>query len=113
MADHFLESGDHKKYENTGLIFLGQKIRGLEVKMYNLSQTVIASQLPNHLNQQNSKKNYCKSRLCLTLKDNHYQTIYKIVNFQSQLVYTYNPASIETSTNVYFTSLHLKPNIDV
>ena len=33
MADHFLESVDHKKYENAGLIFLGQKIRGIEVKM--------------------------------------------------------------------------------
>ena len=33
MADHFLESAAHKKHENTGLIFLGQKIRGLEVKM--------------------------------------------------------------------------------
>ena len=33
MADHFLESTAQKKRESTGLIFLGQKIRGLEVKM--------------------------------------------------------------------------------
>ena len=27
MADHFLETVDHKKHENTSLAFLGQKIR--------------------------------------------------------------------------------------
>ena len=27
MADHFLESADHKKYENRGFVFLGQNIR--------------------------------------------------------------------------------------
>ena len=28
MADHFLESVAHETYENTGLVFLGHKIRG-------------------------------------------------------------------------------------
>ena len=27
MADHFLESAYPKKYENIGLVFLGQKVR--------------------------------------------------------------------------------------
>ena len=33
MADHFLESVDHKKNENTRLVFPGQKIRGYELKI--------------------------------------------------------------------------------
>ena len=33
MADHFLETVDHKKHENVSLVFLGQKLRGLEVKV--------------------------------------------------------------------------------
>ena len=37
MADHFLEIVNHKKYENTGLVFLGEKIAKLSVVFKNVS----------------------------------------------------------------------------
>ena len=37
MADHFLENVNHKKYENTGLVFLGEKIAKLSVVFKNVS----------------------------------------------------------------------------
>ena len=33
IADHFLESEKHKKYQNVGLVVLALKIRGQETKM--------------------------------------------------------------------------------
>ena len=33
MVDHFLESVDHKKNENIGLVHLGKKVRELEVNI--------------------------------------------------------------------------------
>ena len=33
MADHFLESVEHKKHEKVGLVFLGQTIRGSKAEI--------------------------------------------------------------------------------